>query len=124
MPDQIRTSKMSLPGCSHLLYVEGRKSTSVMQIISNSFCEISSGELHITCTKNIVRNHTVVLHMAPVIKQLRMRSFTGGSLYLSEESLQTPLLSFLLELGSTSTQVAVPSSLLTPLFSHIWLERT
>lgn len=81
MPHQIGTTEMSLPGCSHLLYVEGGNSTSVMQIISNSFCEISSGELQITCTKNIIRNHTLVLHVASMIKQLRMRSFSGGSLH-------------------------------------------
>lgn len=120
MPRWIGTTEMSLPGCSHLLYAGGRNSTSVMQIIS--FCEISSGELQITCTKNIVRNHTLVLHGSND-KTTENEKFQWR-VSPSEESSETPILNFLLELCSTRVLVAVPSCLLVPLSSHIWLERT
>lgn len=42
----------------------------------------------------------------------------------SEESSETPILNLLLELCSTRVLVAVPSCLLVPLSSHVWLERT
>lgn len=81
MPDQVGTTKVSPPGCSHLLYMQGRKNTSGMQIICDRFCEISSGELQITCTKSIVQSHTLVLCTEPVRKHLRMCSHSRKFLY-------------------------------------------
>lgn len=68
MPNQTGTGKVSLTGCSHLLYREGMKKTSWMQIIFNTFCEIYSGELQITCTKSMVWSCTLVLCTAPARK--------------------------------------------------------
>lgn len=81
MPDQVGTTKGSPSGCSHLLYIRGRNNTSGMQLICDTFCEISSGELQITCTKGIIQSRTLVLWTEPVKKHLRMCSHSRKFLH-------------------------------------------
>lgn len=71
-----------------------------MQIMSNTFCEIYSGELQVTCAESMVWSYTLILCTVPVRKQLRKSSHSANSPHW--RALNLPFHTFMLALAPTT----------------------
>lgn len=92
-------NNLSLSHSSHLLS-RGDKKMSGMQIVSNTFCEIYSGELQVTCAESMVWSYTLILCAALLRKQLRMSNHSANSLH--RWALSLPFHTFMLALALTT----------------------